>query len=156
MVHQNHPKTPPISSCQAISPDNQWLGSEIMDKIGSYLFVTGLLVFFFLMPMWVAVAVRILFRKANKRILAMITAVPFAVWLLTRDNPPNIIPDLEWENYGLIFRVVTTALVLSIVLLVNYGLPYVLAKAGVAIGDKIMKRNPNQSTHSITVSGGSE
>ena len=127
-----------------------------MEKLGSYLFVAGLLVFFFLMPMWVAVAVRILFRKANKCILAMITAVPFAAWLLTRDNPPDIIPELEWENYGLIFRVITTVLTLSIALLVNYGLPYVLAKAGVAIGDKIMKRNPNQSTHSIAGSAGSE
>jgi hypothetical protein len=115
-----------------------------MEKIGTYLFITGLLVFFFLMPMWVALAVRILFRNSNKRILAMLTAIPFAVWLLTRDALPDIIPHLEWEKYGLVFRVTTTALVLSMALLVNYGIPYLLAKAGIAIGDKIIKRNPNQ------------
>lgn len=96
------------------------------------------------LPTLVAIAVRIIFRNANKRILAMLTATPFALWLLLENNNFEITSDIEWEKYGVIFRLTGFAIMISANLLVNFGIPYVLAKTGVGIGDKIIKRNPNK------------
>jgi hypothetical protein len=111
-----------------------------MDNIGTFLLCTGLMIFVFLLPMWAALAVRILFRRANKRILAMLTALPFAVFLLTRPDK-DFLPTLEGNEYGPAFSITMAIIFGTLTLLVNYGIPYLLAEEGIAIGDKIMKKS---------------
>jgi hypothetical protein len=114
-----------------------------MDKIGSLVFTIGLLTFVFLMPMWIAIAVRLIFRRTTKRrILAVLTALPFTIWLISKSlNKGGLLPDLEdWNKYGTTFTITMTVIEISISLLISFFFPYRMAEAGIDIGDRIMKK----------------
>jgi len=122
-----------------------------MDKNNILTLFIGFVIFWG--PLWVAVIARILSKNTNQSVLSLLVAIPFCIYSLFR------IPffwDVEINGYGKVVDSLAKIGLMLFGILLTCAIPLLLAKVGVAIGDKITKRNPNQSTHSITASGGSE
>ncbi len=107
-----------------------------MNNPGLYILVGGLVIGF-LTPILVAFVIRLIFRKVNESILAMAMVFPLATLLLIK-----LVSGTHWNEHAS----ANTIFLISISILIYYGIPYFLVKAGIAIGDKIIKRNATQAS----------
>jgi|GEM_PF-1840944 len=117
------------------------------------LLVFGLFITVLLMPMWLALLIRLLFRKVNERKLAALTALPFTVLLCTRGHITEIMIDLERVSDVQDVISSTTVIFLFTSLFFSFFIPYLFANAGIAIADRILKRN---SLHRIHTNSGTD
>jgi len=89
------------------------------------------------MPLWTAIIVRLIFKKSDKKTLASLTALPFFALLISR---PELWPDFDWGDHNIILKIMMMIMVLFTMFLVNFGIPFLMTKGGVGIGDRIIKR----------------
>ena len=102
------------------------------------------------MPLWTAIGVRIIFRRANEKLLATATALPFTVLLSTRRE---LFPDSDWGDYDYTIKIMMLIMVLFATFLINFGIPFLMAKGGVGIGNRIIRRNLNHIEPTVKNAG---
>ena len=76
------------------------------------------------MPFWTAIATRLLFRRLNSKLLAALTALPFTIWRATRADHLSYFDSGEMH---LMRKIGVWILLLSTSLLVQFGIPYLMA-----------------------------
>ena len=53
---------------------------------------------------------------------------------------PELLPDFDWGDHEFILQIFMLIMVLFMMFIVNFGIPFLMTKGGIGIGDRIIKR----------------
>lgn len=93
-------------------------------------------------PFFTAIGVRMIVKRSNRKLVAALTAIPFTVFLISR---PDYLHLPDFDSFEMPIQILFWIIILSLTLLLYFGIPYLMARGGINVADRIIKRNSNLS-----------
>jgi len=113
------------------------MSTETSDIIANVMLVVGLAVLISI-PIVIAASLRFVFRNTSRRLIAIITALPIGIPVIVREP----YPPYDWASVDYKTMIIMKALCITIASLIYFGIPYLLAGAGISWTDlRIRKKS---------------